>query len=248
MPAEPTTPATGPATDGDRAPTGDGAAAGDGATPSVEGRQEADAPSSRSRLRRLAPLAVATVVLLAAFIGYLEWQGSKRVKIEDASLSAPQIPLPARAGGTLKQVYVSIGDDVAAHRPVARVGNEVIASDVAGTVVSVRDDIGASVPAGSTVATLMDRRKLRAAGLVDEDSGLAELRIGQRAIVKVDAFGGREFPGTVEEISDSPRRAGIAFSISNKDEVRQYEVKVVFDGVPYPGLKQGMSADIEVEK
>jgi hypothetical protein len=85
-------------------------------------------------------------------------------------------------------------------------------------------------------------------GLIDEDKGLADLRIGQRATVEVDAFGGRKFLGTVEEVSDRPHRQDVAFSISDKREERQYEVKVRLDGRPDPGLKQGMSARIWVRK
>jgi hypothetical protein len=52
----------------------------------------------------------------------------------------------------------------------------------------------------------------------------------------------------VEEISDRPHRQDIRFSISEKREARQYEVKVRFDGEPDAGLKQGMSARIWVRK
>jgi hypothetical protein len=74
------------------------------------------------------------------------------------------------------------------------------------------------------------------------------VHIGQRAVVTVDAFGGREFHGVVDEVSQQPREQGIAFSISDKREVREFEVKVRFNGPPDPVLQQGMSARLWVYK
>lgn len=201
-----------------------------------------------SRWRRIAPVAGIVALLAVAGIGYQVWRSSQRIEIEDSTITAPQVPVRSSGGGTLRQVYSAVGDDVRAHRPIARVGNEVITSDVPGTVVGIRDDVGSFISPGATVAWLIDRGELRAVGLIDEDEGLADLRIGQRATVKADTWGGREFFGTVEEISDRPHRQDIQFSISEKREARQYEVKVRFDGEPDPGLKQGMSARIWVRK
>jgi multidrug resistance efflux pump len=193
-------------------------------------------------------IAVAVLILAAAGVGYVVWQNSKRVKIDEATLTAPTIPLHASAGGPLQRVYASVGDDVRAHRPVAWVGNEAISSEVPGTVISIRDDIGSFLPPGSTVATLIDRNELRAVGRIAEDEGLADIRIGQRATVEVDAFGGQKFSGYVEEISELPAREDVKFNISNKREERDYEVKVRFDGDPNPAFRQGMSARIWVRK
>ena len=208
-------------------------------------------PSRRLRAipwRRIAPFGASLLVLLVAGLGYYLWQSSHRITIDNANLSAPQTTLPAHTGGILRQVYASVGDQVLADRPIARVGSEVITSDRPGTVISIRQDLGAFLPAGTTVATLIDRASLRVDGEIEEDKGLSELHIGQRAEVKFDAFGGRKFPGVVEEISDQPRQGQIAFSISDKRESRKYQVTVRLDGAPDAELKQGMSARITVFK
>lgn len=212
-------------------------------------QEEAEAPARRLPPRwRLIKIAIAVLILAAAGVGYAIWQTSKRVKIDEATLTAPAIPLRANAGGELQRVYASVGDDVRAHRPIAWVGNEAISSEVPGTVVSIRDDIGSFIPPGSTVATLIDRDELRAVGRIQEDEGLADIKIGQRATVEVDAFGGQKFSGFVDEISEVPARQDVKFNISNKREERDYEVKVRFDGNPDPGFRQGMSARIWVRK
>jgi len=231
-----------------KAPATDGPATG--TTEEIDdGPAGPGAPERRSiPWRRIVPVAAIVLALAGAGAGYYIWQVSQRVKIDDAAIDAPQTTLPAHAGGNLKAVYASVGDMVRPYRPLARVGNEVITSDVSGMVISIRQDVGAFVPPGTTVVTLINPGALRAEGQVEEDKGLADLRIGQSAVVKVDAFGGRRFPGVVEEISDQPHQQDLNFSISDKRETRKYDVKVRLSGPPKPGLKQGMSARIWVYK
>lgn len=242
-------------------PAGAGSESGDGRSrttdrPATAATEEVAAPSAAPAVpegrslswRRVLPIAAVVLLLAAAVGGYLVWQASKRVKIDDATIDAPLTTLPAHAGGDLKAVYASVGDMVRPYRPLARVGNEVITSDVPGRVVSISQDVGGFVPPGATVVTLINPGALRADGQIEEDKGLADLRIGQRAVVKVDAFGGRKFPGVVDEISDQPHQQAINFSISDKRQTQKYDVKVRLVGRPAPGLRQGMSARIWVYK
>ena len=95
-------------------------------------RDEADGSPERSgpsaSFVRLGRVTAAVVLIGAVLLGHHSWQGSKRVDLEDAAVRAPQVVLPTHGGGTLKQVYATVGDEVAAHRPIARVGSEVITS------------------------------------------------------------------------------------------------------------------------
>lgn len=219
------------------------------ASPGAESERPAGAGGLRARLREhLGLIGVVLTVIGLVVAGVWIWQVSQRVSIDDASLDAPATNAVTRGGGVLKNVYASVGDSVLAHHPIARVGNEVVASDFSGTVTTVRQDLGAYVPPGQSVATLIDRRDLRAVGRIKEDEGLSDVHIGQRAVVTVDAFGGREFSGVVDEVSQQPREQGIAFSISDKREVREFEVKVRLGGGPDAVLQQGMSARLWVYK
>jgi hypothetical protein len=225
----------------------------DGADPAGPPAVEDDPPPGtqglRGRLReRLGLIGVVATVIGLLVAGIWIWQVSQRVSIDDASLDAPATNAVSRGGGVLKTVYASPGDSVLAHHPIAQVGNEVVTSDFSGTVTTIRQDLGAYVPSGQSVATLIDRRDLRAVGRIKEDEGLSDVHIGQRAIVTVDAFGSREFTGVVDEVSQQPREQGIAFSISDKREVREFEVKVRFNGSVPPELQQGMSARLWVYK
>lgn len=265
MPPVPIRPSRRPA--GERRNVADGGAAGaadhrpDGgvtdsgpADPDVTAEQPApeqsgeDPRKRRRRRRRVIAFSAVVILLGVAGLGYEIWRNATWVDLENEMISAPQVTLPARAGGTLKAVYSSVGDQVQANRPIARVGNEVITSDVDGTIVTIRDDLGAAIAPGTAVAGLIDRGDLRAVGTVDEDKGLEDLHIGQRAEVKVDAFSGRSFAGFVEKISARPQQQAVTFSISDKDDPREYEVTVHLDGQPDPDLRQGMSGEISVRK
>lgn len=239
---------------GAAAPTPEGATTTDPAHATDPGDAvgaQATAPRSGATawLRaHLLPIGLGLLLLACVAGGLYWWQISQRVYIEDAAVAAPSSAVTARGGGVLEEVYASVGETVEADRPIARLSNEVISSDRTGEVVSVRQDAGAYVAPGQTVATLIDRGGLRAVGRVEEDAGLADVRLGQRAIVTVDAFGGREFGGVVDEISQQPREQGIAFSISDTRETQEFEVKVRFDGGADPVLSQGMSARLWVYK
>lgn len=205
--------------------------------------------SARRRLPRgLIVVTVLAVLLGVAVLVYDTVGGAGRIALDDATISAPLLDLRTSAGGTLSDVLAAVGNEVDANRPIARVGSEVIAADVTGTVVSIREDVGAELAPGTVVASLIEPDDLRVVGLVDEDAGLSDLRVGQRADVKIDAFAGEEFPGSVEQISERPHRPAVSFSIADRNEQQQYEVKVRLDDTAGRELRQGMSAEIEVRR
>jgi multidrug resistance efflux pump len=208
---------------------------------------EATPTNGRAIPRRLIVITVIAVLVGGGIFGYSELRGAGFVKMDDAAITAPQVDLKANAGGTLTEVYATVGDEVRAHRPIARVGTEVITADVTGTVVSIREDLGAEIAPGTVVASLIDPAELRATGQVDEDAGLSDIHVGQRASVKIDAFPGQDFAGSVEEVSERPHKPQVSFSIADRDQAQQYDVKIKMDNPPAE-LRPGMSAEIEVQR
>jgi hypothetical protein len=95
---------------------------------------------------------------------------------------------------------------------------------------------------------MIDSTDLRVVGHLDEDKGLKDVQVGQLAIFKLDAFGGKKYLGVVDEISETSRESGVVFNISDKREVKQFDIKVRFDTDAYPELKNGMSAKIWISK
>jgi multidrug resistance efflux pump len=184
------------------------------------------------------------VALVAALSGgFIYWRvTSARVYVDSASIEAPLIDLAPSQAGVLEDVYVQVGDEVAENATVARVGNELIKSKVAGVIVSTPDTIGAQISPGEAVVTMIDPTQLRVVGRVDEDKGLSRIAVGDNVIFTVDAFGSKEFTAVVDEVSPTSEQSGIVFNISDKREVKQFDVKARFDVSAHPELKNGMSA------
>jgi len=72
--------------------------------------------------------------------------------------------------------------------------------------------------------------------------------VGQRATFTVDAFGGRVFNGIVDEVSPTSRAGDVVFSISDKRQEQEFNIKVRYDATAYPELKNGMSAKLTIYK
>ena len=184
--------------------------------------------------------------VIGGFI-YVDVSG-KRVYIEKSDIEATSISLSPTQPGILEALYVHEGDVLSANTLVARVGNELIKTKTTALVLSVSNKSGSLVNPGEAVVTVIDPNQLRVVGQVDEDKGLSSLAVGERALFTVDAFGGKEYSGVVDEVSPTSRVSGIAFSISDKRETRAFNVKVRFDVNAYPELKNGMSAKLWIYK
>ena len=193
---------------------------------------------------RSAGVVAAALVLASAG---LYWQmSSTEVGIDTSLVSAPTISLSPSAAGQLQEVYVSEGDAVAANAPVARVGTQIIKTQVAGIITSVQNNIGASYNPGQAVVTMVDPTLLRVVGTIDENKGLSRVQVGQPATFTVDAFGSKQYQGIVDEISPQANQQSVIFNISDQRVAQKFNVKVRFNPVQYPELKNGMSAKLTI--
>jgi multidrug resistance efflux pump len=95
---------------------------------------------------------------------------------------------------------------------------------------------------------MIDPTQLRVDGQLEEDKGLADVAVGDRAIFTVDAFPGKTYDGVVSEISPTSHVADVVFQVSDQREEQIFDVKVAYDVSKYPELKNGMSAKIWVYK
>lgn len=189
------------------------------------------------------------ILVVLAVVGFLFWKSiANTISIEKSQISAPVISLSPQSGGTLDQVYVHEGDDVLPNTPLARVGTETISSGIHGIVVSVDRELGKNIAPGQAVVSLINPAELRVVGQIDENKGLADVRVGQPASFTVDAFGSTKYSGIVEKISPTSSQSGVAFSISDKREIKQFDVSVRYNVVDHPEFKNGMSARITIYK
>jgi multidrug resistance efflux pump len=200
---------------------------------------------NRNRLMLLALVAFLVAGAVALFYVHL---ASSQVYAEDSTVNAPAIELSSAAGGVLQKMFVAAGDNIAANQPIAQVGNEIVKSKDAGTVISVNNDIGKNFTPGEAVATMIRPQDLRIVAQVEEDKGLNDVQVGQKVNFTVDAFGSKEYAGIVDQISPTARSGDVVFNISNARQENQFDVKIRFDLTKYPELRNGMSAKVWIYK
>ena len=189
------------------------------------------------------------VVIGAIGGGTYFYVSGKTVYIDQSVVQAPLVNLSPSNSGPLQAVFVNVGDTVTANEPIARVGGEIIESQTSGEIVSVDQNIGEyenALTGQAIVATMIDPTQLRVVGHLDENKGLANIQVGDPATFTVDAFGGKQYQGVVDEVAPSSEQGSIVFNISDQRPTNQFDVYVRFDPTKYPELKNGMSARIWV--
>ena len=187
------------------------------------------------------------IVILIILIGGLYLKSvSAYVYIDKSQIAAPLIVVGPESEGILSEVFVKAGDTVTAGEPLARVGAETLLAQTTGLVVLVNNTPGQVFMPGSAVVTMIEPKELRVIGQVDEDKGLAKLKVGEPALFTVDAFGRQTFTGVVDEISPTSDQTAVIFNISDKREIKQFTVKVKYDLTAHPAFKTGMSAKLRI--
>jgi multidrug resistance efflux pump len=204
-------------------------------------------PKSSKRKKAIVIMVILFMLGVAAGIAYWIDQ-QKYVYTDKSAISADVISLTPHTPGALKRVMVHDGDVVSAHQDVARVGDEMIMTEIGGVVLEAKRDIGGLYAAGQPVVTMIDPAELRVTARVEEDKGLKDVRVGQKALFTVDAYGSEEFEGTVESVSRTSREGDVVFNISDKREEKEFEVKIQYDHDRYPFFQNGMSAKVWIVK
>lgn len=189
----------------------------------------------------------AVVIIFGAMGAFLFWNvSSTQVSIDTSVLSAPTAAIAPTSGGPLNALYVKEGDTVAPNAPIAQVGTETLFAKSGGIAAGGPQVIGSFFAPGQKVMTVVDNSQMRVAGTIDETKGLSKVKAGQRVTFTVDAYPGKKYIGTVDEVSPVSDTTGIAFTISDKRPVQKFTVYARFDVSAYPELKSGMSAKMTV--
>lgn len=185
--------------------------------------------------------------IVAILLGVIVYKTvSSRVAIDRSVISAPVIVIGPQGEGVLQSVYVKAGDTVTKGEPVAQVGGEILSAQVDGTVLEVQNTPGQVIMPGAMVVSMIDPTTLRVVGTVDENKGLSKIAAGDPVSFTVDAFGGNTYTGVVDEVSPTSNDSGVAFTISDKRETKQFDIKVAYDIAAHPEFKNGMSAKMKI--
>lgn len=198
------------------------------------------------RLLLIAAAALFLAGIIAAFL-YLKVSAS-RVYDEDAEVSAPEITLAPQKPGILEEVYVTEGETVPKNFLVAKVGEELIKAKEQGLVIFAAKETGKVTSSNEPVVIVINPDELRVVARVEENKGLERIKVGQKAVFTVDAFGSKEYQGIVDEIGASSRESALTFNISSQRPTKEFNVKIRFNAGQYPELKNGMSAKVWIYK
>jgi len=217
----------------------------------TEQKQEQHKPNILQKIRQHERFLeiVVVAILIIAIAGVLIFSNiSSRIPIDASQIYAPTISLAPSTPGILERVYVSTGDTVGKGKTVALISGQPLDTMTGGIITSVQNTPGQVVSATTPIIQMIDPTQLRVIGHIDEDKGLADIRVGQRVTFNADAFGSKTYDGVVESIAPSARQQDIVFSISDKRQVSQFDITVKYDVDKYPELKNGMSAKMKVYK
>ena len=111
-----------------------------------------------------------------------------------------------------------------------------LSAPFAGTITSLPVDEGDTVGAPTIISHLVELGWLELKVQVDEID-IPGVKIGQRAIVKVDALPDTSFAGRVSYITPIPRK---------ESGVTLFDVKIALDSANNTGLRAGMSASADI--
>ncbi|MBA2432741.1 MAG: efflux RND transporter periplasmic adaptor subunit [Chthoniobacterales bacterium] len=121
-----------------------------------------------------------------------------------------------------------------------------IQSPIDGTVTLLNSKLGERVVgtgqfAGTEVMRVADLSAMEARVDVNEND-VVTVKIGDKAIITIDAYGEREFSGTVAQIANTGKTTGAG----TQEEVTNFEVKIRID-VPDVQLRPGLSCTADIQ-
>ncbi len=100
--------------------------------------------------------------------------------------------------------------------------------------------IGIQNSPGTVLLTISDMSAIEAEMEVDETS-IPNVKVGQEAVVRIDAYPNQPFAGVVSEVGSSP----ISGTTAGSTDAIKFKVKVQIKNPP-PGIKPGLSAQADI--
>lgn len=222
------------------------------------GDQTARRPMRRSSRIALVVILVVAVVAAAAIAGSYFLDARNYVTTDNAQVDGTQIPIVAPTSGRLIDWSATQGSVLRTDQVVGRVQldggyvqpQRVIRAPAAGTVAMDSTTQGAYITAGTQLAVAYDPADVYVTARVEE-TDIDDVRVGQPVRFTVDAFGGREFTGSVREIQGGA--AGVfsplpqSNSSGNFQKVTQViPVKISIDDLENSALIPGMNVEVDI--
>jgi multidrug resistance efflux pump len=201
---------------------------------------------------------------IIAALGYRYWYQptNEFFNTDDATVAGSMVRVAAPASGQVSDLYVVVGSTVkkgdvlatlkvTSAAPIVSSAPSVsrvlanVTSPLNGTIVARSVNVGDSIGAGQSIATLVMLDQLWVSANVEE-ARTSEIRVGQNADIVISAVG-RTFHGKVAEIGSATTdlTAAPSLGLSSSDSTKKVSVKIIFDYVGYR-LVPGMSASVMI--
>ena len=217
---------------------------------------------SMKRSTKIALIVVGVVALLAAVGFTLSYilDASRYVSTDNAQIDGTQVPIVAPSSGTLVGWQGTTGLVMHRDQVVGRVQLQgayvqpqlAIRAPAAGTIANSSTTNGAYVTAGAQLAIAYDPATVYVTARVDE-TDIDGVAVGRAVDFTVDAYPGRTFHGTVEEIQGGAAAVFSPFPQSNSggnfQKVTQViPVRVAIDDAQGVDLIPGMNVTVDIHK
>lgn len=187
---------------------------------------------------------IVLVLVIGGGIFYLVT--NNRVFIDNSLVSVPISSITPTNGGILKKVYVVEGQHVQKGDALALVGSETLYAYTNGIITMVNQQIGGNITSQTPVIQMVNSADMRIDGVIDENKGLDQIKVGQPVSFTVDALPGKTFWGYVDEVAPTAHQTQLSFSISSERPTQQFDVYARFDASSNPDIKNGMSAKMTI--
>jgi multidrug resistance efflux pump len=217
---------------------------------------------SMKRSTKIALIVIGVVALLAAVGFTLTYvlDASRYVSTDNAQIDGTQVPIVAPSSGTLVGWQGTTGLVMHRDQVVGRVQLQgayvqpqlAIRAPAAGTIANSSTTDGAYVTAGAQLAIAYDPDSVYVTARVDE-TDIDGVQVGRAVDFTVDAYPGRTFHGSVEEIQGGAAAVFSPFPQSNSggnfQKVTQViPVRVAIDDAQGLDLIPGMNVTVDIHK
>jgi len=170
----------------------------------------------------------------------------KKGLASDAELEMVKATYLSRQGEYEAQKAMVLQSEAAIKEQKEIIAKTAIYSPIDGTVTGLNVKLGERVlgsnfTQGTNLMTIADLSNMEAVIDINEND-IINVKIGQKAIIEVDAIKGKKFLGEVYEIANSPKTTGLG----TQEQVVNFSVKIkIYD--KESELKPGMSCNADIE-
>jgi multidrug resistance efflux pump len=211
-----------------------------------------DLSGKKNKVKRIFLAVLTVLVVLAGCAGFYYFSMSSRYfSTDNAKVTAKMYAITPNASGELLEWNAKNGERVEKNAILGR--QEVlpyITSPIAGTIVEDNGVEGQIVTPAKQLAVVADTDNLYI-GVNIEETDINKIKVGQAVDVKIDAYPGKTFQGTVSEIDQITQTyfsSPSSFSTSGTyTKVTQLiPVKVILENQKDLALKFGMNASVKI--